>query len=501
MFLGTKFSKHFPSSPSSQAHASLDQLIQLIDREYADSVQTETLYQNGIEGIISQLDPHTVYIPKEELPRTNEELEGHFYGIGIQFFVYQDTVIISSVLTDGPAFGKGLFAGDKIIQIDDSLIAGQSLDDEAIIQRIRGKQNTQIKLLVIHPDGQKANVQLTRNTFPLHSVHAVMMPEPGTGYLAIRMFSENTHAEFCEALNTLKKSGLKRLIIDVRDNPGGYMTAVADIVDELVAGDHIVVKTKGKNAEEVLKTSKIGLFEQGELAILINENAASASEILAGSIQDLDRGIIIGRRSYGKGLVQEQFELPDESAIRITVARYYLPSGRCIQKPYQQGRNAYHEELMERFEKGEYIHADTEKTASKKQYFTLKKRVVYGDEGIRPDIFVGADTLRMRSKSPLLQSRIAERIAFYWLYQNKDQQKAYQNIEQFESAFQPGQAIVELAKNKLGIAIQPSLNQVFLLDFKSEIAGLLFGESGSAKINSPNDEFIQVAIKHWKTSK
>lgn len=498
MFIGFKMSRNQPMSSGPQnASASLDQLIELIDQQYADSIDIQQLYHNGIEGILSQLDPHTVYIPAKDLVRTNEELEGRFYGIGIEFFVYEDTVLVTSILPEGPSSKSGLYPGDRLIQVDDSLIAGKQREEEDIINLIRGTQQSPVKLLVMHPDGKLATITVKRDIIPLKSVRHVMMPQTGTGYIAIRMFSETTAEEFRTALKNLQQKGIQRLIIDVRDNPGGYMNAVAEIVDELVAGEHIVVQTKGKRSSETLRTGKAGLFEQGPVAVLINENSASASEILAGALQDLDRGTIIGRRSYGKGLVQEQFELPDYSAIRITVARYYLASGRCIQKSFAEGKEAYHHDLVNRFQHGELTNSDSvaKPRDTIKTYRTLKNRIVYGEEGIRPDYFVGEDTMRLKQLNVLYSKRLVERCAAFWYYLNKNKVPAFNDLVDLQLwVQQQAPAFEEFSSTRLSFIIPDRLKNLFIQEMQVELSDLVFDENKSAQVRSQHDAMIQKAL-------
>lgn len=502
MFIGFKMSRNQPmAAVSGSSSASLDQLIQLIDRHYADSLDISQLYQNGIEGILSQLDPHTVYIPARDLVRTNEELEGRFYGIGIEFFVFEDTVLITSILPEGPSAKSALYPGDRLLEVDDSLIAGKQREEEEIINLIRGTSQSEVKLKVMHPDGKLATVTVKRNMIPFKSVRSVMMPQSGVGYISLRMFSETTAEEFKQALKSLKQQGIRCLILDVRDNPGGYMNAVAQIVDELVAGEHLVVQTKGKQESETLRTGEVGLFEQGEVAVLINENSASASEILAGAIQDLDRGVVIGRRSYGKGLVQEQFELPDHSAIRITVARYYLASGRCIQKSFAAGKEAYHHDLINRFQHGELTNSDSVSKPhdTLKVYRTLKNRIVFGEEGIRPDYFVAEDTMRLKQLNIFYSRRLVERCASFWYYLNINNVPTFKEVVDLKHWVQQ-QALEfeQFSSTRLNFKIPENLKNLFIQEMQIELSQLVFDENKSAQVRSQYDAMIQKALTVMK---
>lgn len=484
----------------------LNYLIKLLEKKYVDTLNSDALYTSGIEGILSNLDPHTVYIPKENLERVNEELEGHFYGIGVEFFVYNDTVCISNILKDGPSFNTSLHAGDRILKINDSVIAGRKLSQENIIKKIRGRQNTSVKLTVLHPDATTEIVNITRNSIPIHSVPAYFKLNNNTGYILISVFSETTYDEFVAALKVLKSKGIEKLVIDVRNNPGGYMNAVTKIADELIAGKHTLLKTKGKNHSEELKTQIDGIFEQGQIAILINENSASASEILAGVIQDLDRGIIIGRRSYGKGLVQEQYELPNGAAIRITTARYYLPSGRCIQRSYADGNEQYKDDIHQRFVKGELNKKDTSFLQQNKDPFlTLNKRVVYGDEGINPDIFVPLDTFSYKSLHNFYEKRVASLFCTSYYYKQPNLFKNLKSVEEFNSKFTLDNnmatdffkfiILLGFTSNEATTFWNSSKVQALL---KAEFAKLAFEYSGYYVVTSQYDSIVNTSLKALK---
>lgn len=494
MFLGVKMADQLPKKKNKDVQ--LNALIDLIQTHYVDSINKETLYQNGIEGILKSLDPHTVYIPKEDLQITNEELEGSFYGIGTEFFMVKDTVVISAVVPNGPAAIAGVSVGDRVLKIDTEWVAGKKTEQEAIVKKIRGKKESTVQLLVQHPNHKQATISITRNLVAYTTVTAAVMLNQHTGYIAIRMFNETTYNEFVSALKDLKQQGIQSLIIDVRNNPGGYMDAVANIADELISGKQLLISTKGKHEETKVFSEHPGLFEQGKLTILINENAASASEILAGITQDLDRGTIIGRRSYGKGLVQEQFELPDQSAIRITTARYYLPSGRCIQKEYDNGKEKYQDDLYQRYHNGEMVKGDSSvQHKNHKTYFTSTHRTVFANEGISPDIFVAADTASLHSLSLFFSEHIPEQFAFDYLY---GKQKTDNTVQAFEQTMK--------TRTDWKLAFEQFLQQRHLhypIGFESELKGevlaqmasVWYGKSGEAYFHSQFDACIQQAIR------
>lgn len=504
MFLGFKLHDSIKKQMHSKSNteSNLHDLIKLISDKYVDSLDEKVLYKSGIEGVLSHLDPHTVYIPKEELGRVNEELEGHFYGIGVEFFIYKDTVIISNVLQDGPCYKTAMHPGDKLISINDSVVAGVRMSDENIIGKIRGRINTPIKLGLLHPDCKKENLTVHRNSIPIKSVPAAFMLTKTTGYILIRMFSETTYDEFVEAFQKLKEKGIENLIIDVRDNPGGYMNAVAKIADEFIADNHVLISTKGKNRKEEFNTERKGLFEEGKIAVLINENSASASEILAGVIQDLDRGLILGRRSFGKGLVQEQFELPDGAALRITTARYYLPSGRCIQRSYANGKSSYKDDLIQRYHHGELTTKDSlEKHTTQKAFLTLKKRKVYGDEGITPDVFVALDTATTTNLRRFYEQHVASLFSTSYYYLHPSLFSPYPSMEDFVLNFKPDLEMQQrftnflisqgFEQNQISLYWQSTKVQNLL---KAEFAKLRYSYNGYYRSSLEQDQMIQRAL-------
>ncbi len=501
MFLGFKLSNQSNSATlSSNSGSQLDHLIKLINEKYVDTLDQNKLYRSGIDGILKNLDPHTIYIPASDLVRTNEELEGSFYGIGIEFFLLHDTVTVTAIIPDGPSSNKDIQPGDKIIRIDDSLIAGRKMDENEIIRRIRGEQNSKVRLKLLRLDHTEQTIELARGMVPLKSVTASFKINPETGYIKIDMFSETTYDEFRQALETLVKGNIKKLIIDVRENPGGYMDAVARVADELIAGTHTIVSTKGKQKSDSLVTSKDGLFEQGKLCILVDENSASASEILAGAIQDLDRGTLIGRRTFGKGLVQEQFELPDHAAIRITTARYYLPSGRCIQRSFANGKEQYRHDIIDRFAADATTREDSlHKIATK--YFTLNKRIVYGEEGVTPDVLIPLDTSYHDQLNTYYIEHMSEQFAQSYYFFHKQEFKPFQALDKFTSDFTINGPIrsamnVYLKANKLSGSI---LDNAVLVDeinrtVRSQFARLLFGNNGKYKELLVTDKFVQMPL-------
>lgn len=377
-----------------QQYDKVEDILNYINLKYVDTINRADLMDKTIDKMLNNLDPHSVYIPAQDLSEVNESLEGNFQGVGIEFFIVQDTVTVVTAIPGGPSELVGIKAGDRIIKINDSIVAGVKIKDTDIKKKLRGPKDTQVKVGILR-SGKKdlVNFDITRNTIPLYSVDAAYMINPTVGYIKINNFSSTTHQEFVEKLGELKEKGMKELVIDLRGNPGGYLQAATAIADELISGEKLLVYTKGKAYDrQDYNARRPGAFEQGKVSVLIDQGSASASEILAGAIQDWDRGVIIGRTSFGKGLVQEQYDLRDGSALRLTVARYYTPSGRSIQRPYDKGNEEYFNDVYERYMRGEFVHEDTIASKDTTVYKTKNGRRVYGGGGIRPDVFVPVDT-------------------------------------------------------------------------------------------------------------
>jgi len=378
------------------SQSSMQEVMDLIDKKYVDTVSNDSLGENAIDGMLSRLDPHSLFIPAADLSEVNEDLQGNFEGIGVEFQIFDDTVNVMNVLAGGPSDKAGLQVGDKFIKVGDSVVAGNGINNDKIRRMLRGPGSSKVTvtLLRVGEAGRPRAITITRGIIPLPSVDVAYMINKETGYIRINKFSETTHAEFAQALMKLQSQGLQRLVLDLRENGGGILQESIEIADEFLDGDKLIVYTVGAHSPKMeYRCRRDGLFEKGKLALLTDEGTASASEVLTGAMQDWDRATIIGRRTFGKGLVQEQYQLSDGSALRLTIARYYTPTGRSIQKPYNKGHEDYDEEVMNRFHDGEVIHGDTA-MHSGPAFTTLgpEKRTVYGGGGIIPDIFVGFDT-------------------------------------------------------------------------------------------------------------
>lgn len=373
----------------------LDNVLNYIENEYVDEVSKTDIIENAIPKILQELDPHSQYIPAADLQKVNEPLEGNFSGIGIQFNMLDDTLVVIQTTPNGPSQKVGILAGDRIIRVDSITVAGQKLPSDSIVNRLRGPRGTHVLVEVSRRNvDELLSFDIIRDNIPLNSVDAAYMIGDGIGYIKLNKFSATTEAEFVEKVNSLRANGLQKLILDLRENGGGYMNAAVFIADQFLSGNEMIVYTQGKARErQNFSSNPGGLCTDLGIAILIDENSASASEILAGAMQDNDRGVIIGRRSFGKGLVQEQKSLADGSAIRLTIARYYTPTGRSIQRPYNNDIIDYYSELNERFLHGELENADSNKFADSLKYITPAGKTVYGGGGIMPDIFVPIDTI------------------------------------------------------------------------------------------------------------
>jgi carboxyl-terminal processing protease len=368
--------------------------LQIIRYAYVDTVSEAQLVETAIVETLKELDPHSVYIPKKDLQRANEPLEGNFDGVGIQFEILKDTITVVHPTPGGPSEKLGIMSGDKIIRIDGELVVGKHVTNQFVLDHLRGKRGTKVTV-AIYRRGKKDLIDytITRDKIPINSIDAAYIIEPGIGYINLNRFSQTTGQEFDESVTKLKEQGMQSLILDLRNNAGGYMAPAVELSDQFLPDGNLIVYTEGaKSQREDFTSTGRGNFEKGRLILMINENSASSSEIVSGAVQDWDRGILVGRRSFGKGLVQRPFMLPDSSQLRLTTARYHTPSGRCIQKPYAEGVDKYYEDFSDRVRKGELIHPDSIHFPDSLKYFTEKKRVVYGGGGIMPDVFIPWDS-------------------------------------------------------------------------------------------------------------
>lgn len=377
----------------SQSTIKYDALLQMIRFAYVDTVNEEQLTEEAIKAVLKKLDPHSVYIPANELKEMNEPLVGKFEGVGIQFNIFEDTILVTQTIAGGPSEKLGIRAGDRIIRIDNENVAGVKMTNNGVMKRLRGDKGTKVKVEIARRnEAGVLEFMITRDRIPIYSVDAAYMADLETGYIKISRFADATVEEFKKALVELQAAGMKNLILDLSGNGGGYLNRAVELADEFLSAGKLIVYTEGlNNPKEEMSASNTGNFEKGKLVVIIDEYSASASEIVSGAIQDHDRGLIIGRRSFAKGLVQKPMPLTDGSAVRLTIARYHTPSGRCIQKPYEKG-DEYDDDISNRMKRGELYHADSIKFVDSLAFKTSGGRTVYGGGGIMPDVFVPLDT-------------------------------------------------------------------------------------------------------------
>lgn len=415
------FSYRYFSPNSSSYHTGrvkLEKLLDLIEQEYVDNVNTDSIIDLTVNNILSQLDPHSTYISKSEFEDVQEVMKGSFVGIGINYYMLNDTLAVVKPLDGGPSHKAGLQAGDRILAVDGKRLYNMNISNDSVVNLLKGNKGSSLTMEIYRKKEKRTfQVKVVRGEVPLKSVEAAIKVNDTLGYIKISRFSETTYTEFKNALDKLNKSSIRSLILDLRENGGGYMEPAIKIADEFLSKDDVIVKTVNKKGNvKITLASSQGGFTKGSLYVFINENSASASEIVAGAIQDNDRGVIVGRRSYGKGLVQREMYLGDGSAVRLTTARYYTPSGRSIQKPYHAGFEQYSNELNARFKSGELYERDSIHLADSLQFKTKKGRIVYGGGGIVPDVFVplptkhGEDAIQLLMKTSLVSYYVFEEI-------------------------------------------------------------------------------------------
>ena len=446
--IGTFYANHFSGNKLGIINTSsnkLNALLRIINDQYVDTVNMGELVEEAMPQILSELDPHSSYIPAKDLEAVNADLKGSFSGIGIQFTIQNDTIHVNSVIQGGPSEKVGLMAGDRIVEVDDSAFVGKIVTNSEAMKRLKGEKGSKVKLGVYRP-GEKDLLHFTviRGNIPVKSIDAAYMINEKVGYIKVNKFGETTYPELLIALAKLNQKNCEGLIVDLRGNTGGYMAAAIQMVNEFLPNNRLIVYTQGrKSPREDYNSNGTGSNQKMPLVVLVDEGSASASEIFAGAIQDNDRGTIVGRRSFGKGLVQQPIEFSDGSAIRLTIARYYTPSGRCIQKPYEKGKESEYElDLLTRYEHGEFFSTDSIKQDETEVYHTRLGRPVYGGGGIMPDIFVPQDTTGMTSYFRMAANRgLIIRYTFDYTDQNRSTLQKYDTPEKME-AYLKGQNLL-----------------------------------------------------------
>ena len=501
-FLSNRMQSNSSQTQNNSAATSdkINSLLDYIEYQYVDTINKKELVEKTVTSMLQSLDPHSSYIAASEFETVNEPLEGNFDGIGVEFNLIKDTIRVITPIEGGPSEKIGIKAGDKIVKVDGKIVAGVKITNKEVFDKLRGKSGSTVNVTILRNGINKPlSFNIVRDAIPLYSIDASYMVNPTIGYIKISKFAATTYDEYLKAFNALSKQGMKKLILDLRGNPGGYLNAAVDISDEFLVNGLQIVYTQGKsNPKKTYKATERGSFENNGLAILIDEGSASASEIVAGAIQDNDRGTIIGRRSFGKGLVQDQLQLPDGSAIRLTIARYYTPTGRCIQKPYSDDKSQYYSEEYERYEHGELLNADSIKLDKTKKYTTPEGKVVYGGGGIMPDVFVPLDTAKNNTfVNKVFYTGAINTFAFEYADKNRATLNAYQNAKNYIAQFEISNKILEefytycdKQNTKLGSVNKEKTNQALKPYLKAFIGRDVFDKDAYYPIINQSDKCI-----------
>ena len=482
----------------------LTTILKLVEGGYVDSVNTSEIIEKTIPEILKNLDPHTAYIPARNMQEVQEEMRGNFSGIGVQFSIQEDTVRVIEVVSGGPSSKVGILPGDRIVTVDDSLIAGVDIQNATVLNLLRGEKNTKVIVGIFRKGyAEELEFEIIRDDIPLISVDISYLIDDETGFIKVNRFAETTYSEFMQGMQKLSQAGAKKLIIDLRQNPGGSLSSVLQIVDEFLERGEPILYTEGLNqSKKTYNASGRNTWKNIKVYVMIDEFSASASEIFAGAIQDNDRGLVIGRRSFGKGLVQEQIPLMDGSALRLTVARFYTPSGRSIQKSYENGNDEYFHDLYSRFSHYEQLHADSIQFNDSLKYQTKSGRTVYGGGGIMPDIFVPADTSGNSVYfDQIYRKGLIYTFAYAYADNNREKLSQFQTAEEFD-AYLTGQNVldefVDYASEKGVKRDEKGLNHsehVIHTQLKAYIARNIIGEEGFYPIIRQIDNTLQKAIE------
>lgn len=508
ILIGNKLSRNAGNSfPSMSKVSKFDAIVDLIQNAYVDSISTDSLVEKTIPLMLKNLDPHTSYIPAKEMVGVEEEMRGNFGGIGVQFSIQNDTVMVVDVISGGPSSKLGILPGDRIVTVNDTLLAGKGLKNEKVLSKLRGEKGTKVNVGVKRKGFKDLiSFDITRGDIPIYSVDVSYMIDQTTGYIKVSRFGEKTYEEFMKGMDKLDQRGMKNVIVDLRGNPGGYLNAVIKMVNEFLDKGELIVYTQGNSqARKTYQADSRGAFRDKGIVVLVDDFSASASEIFAGAIQDNDRGWIVGRRSFGKGLVQEQIPFNDGSAVRLTVARYYTPSGRCIQKPYDKGNDEYYKDIMDRAIHGEFQQADSIHYSDTIKYKTLSGRIVHGGGGIMPDFFVPADTVGYSPYySKITQKGFVYQFALDYADSKRNELSKITSSDEFEKYFQKTnvlQLFVAFAESK-GVKPNPAdlkiSSDIIDNQIKAYIARNIIGEEGFYPIIKNIDKTLLEAIQKTK---
>lgn len=502
VFVGGKL--HFNDSPeklftTNSKKDKLNRLIDYIDYEYVDDIDTDSIVDVTVNNILEKLDPHSVYIPKREMDEVSENMKGDFVGIGINFYPYKDTISVIRTVNNGPSYLKGILPGDRILMADNDTLFGRGLESDRIVEKLKGKKGSYVELTVYRRSEDRTfKVIVKRDIVPIKSVESYYMMTPTMGYIKVNRFAESTFKEFKAALKALKKQGAEKLTLDLRDNPGGYLGIAEQMADEFLEDGKLILFTKNKKGkiDNIFATDK-GSFEDKPIYVLINERSASASEIIAGALQDNDIGTIVGRRSFGKGLVQREMELGDGSAVRLTVSRYYTPTGRSIQRTYENGNKDYYKRFTDRYHNGELVSVDSIKVADSLKFITPEGRVVYGGGGIIPDVFVPIGT----NEEEAVESMDSLGFLSFFVFEYLDEdRKRFDEIskDEFIHEFKVDDILFE---RFVDYAVNRGLKMNFYdfedqlkLYLKAALAEQLFGANVHAEIKSTSDAMLKKVL-------
>lgn len=503
IFVGGKL--HFNDTPerlftTNSKKDKLNRLIDYIDYEYVDDINTDSIVDVTVNSILEKLDPHSVYISEEDMARVSENMKGDFVGIGVNFYPYRDTIAVIRAVKDGPSAIKGILPGDRILMADNDTLYGKGMPSEVIVDKLKGEEGTKVKLTVYRKSEDRfLTVEVKRGVVPIKSVASYYMVTPDMGYIKVNRFAESTYKEFKAALTALQRNGAQKLVLDLRDNPGGYLGVAEQMADEFLKDKKLILFTKNKNGkiDKAYATGK-GSFEDKPVYVLINERSASASEIVAGALQDNDIGTIVGRRSFGKGLVQREMALGDGSAVRLTVSRYYTPTGRSIQKNYDKGNEDYYKRFTERYHNGELFSVDSIKVADSLKFRTPKGKVVYGGGGIIPDVFVPIGS----NEEEAVQSMDSYGFLSFFVFEHLDgDRKRYDRFtkDDFIADFKVDDILFQqfidyaLEKNlKMDFYANQESIKVFL---KAAIGEQLFDANVHAQIKADKDAMLQRVLE------